>query len=168
MKEKDVSEEVGLIERVVSINRIGKVVKGGKKIKFSALVVVGDGQGRVGVGLGKANEVPEAISKGAKRARKNIFSIPRVDSTIPFPMESKYGAARVIMRPAVAGTGVIAGGAMRAVFEAAGIQNVLTKSLGSNNPINVVNATIKGLREMASIYKVAQWRRGTKNGSKRD
>ncbi|MBM3139943.1 MAG: 30S ribosomal protein S5 [Chloroflexi bacterium] len=137
-----------LIEKVVYINRVAKVQRGGRRFSFTAIVVVGDGQGRVGFGMGRANEVPEAIRKGGVIARRSMFRVLMKDGTIVHDLDASYKASRVIMRPASAGTGLIAGGAVRAVMEAAGVTDVLTKSLGSNNPVNVVRATVEGLRTL--------------------
>ena len=145
----------GLQERLVGIRRVAKVVKGGRIFGFSALTVVGDGEGRVGFGRGKAREVPVAISKAMENARKNMVKVPIKDGTLQYPITAEHGAAKVFMQPASEGTGVIAGGPMRAVFDVVGVNNVLAKCIGSNNPINVVRATIKGLGDMSSPDAVA-------------
>ena len=152
----DRGEQQEFVEKLVGINRVAKVVKGGRRFGFSAVVVVGDGKGRVGYGLGKAREVPEAIRKATERARKSLVRVPlREGRTLHHDVTGRYGAGRVVLRNAPSGTGIIAGGAMRAVFEVVGIHNVLAKCIGTNNPVNVVRATLNGLAELADPEQVA-------------
>lgn len=154
-------DEMELVDRVIHINRVAKVVKGGRRFSFSALVVVGDQNGYVGIGMGKANEVPEAIRKAVEQAKKSLIKVPIVNETVPYKVIGKYGAGRVMIMPASEGTGIIAGGAIRAIMEAAGINNVLTKCLRSNNPHNVSKATVQGLSVLRDPEEIAR-KRGKK------
>ena len=152
------TEDSGFIDKVVHINRVAKVVKGGRRFSFSAIVVVGDGEGSVGVGLGKANEVPEAIRKGVERAKKDMTKIDLLGTTIPHEIKGKFGPGKVLLKPAGKGTGVIAGGPVRAIMEAVGVRDILTKIQGTNNPHNVVRATLAGLRQLRGPEAVANER----------
>jgi len=158
-REEARSEEPEYIEKVVHINRVAKVVKGGRRFSFSAIVVKGDGAGRVGIGMGKANEVPEAMRKASEKAVRSMVKVSLKNGTIPHSVDARFGAAHVVLRPAAPGTGVIAGGPVRAVLEAAGVQNILTKIIGTTNPHNVVRATLAGLMSLVSVEDVAE-RRG--------
>ncbi len=156
MARNNPNESDGLSEQVVQINRVAKVVKGGRRFSFSSVVVVGDGHGNVGAGIGRAGEVPESIRKGVEDAKKHMVRVPLKDGTLPHEVTVNFGASRVMMKPASAGTGVIAGGGVRAVMEAAGVRDVLTKSLGSNNPVNVVRATLKGLEQLRPLNRAGR------------
>lgn len=150
--------ELGIHEKIVALNRVAKVVKGGRRFSFSALVVVGDGKGQVGYGLGKAQEVPEALRKATEHAKKNMIRVPLVDGTLPYETLGRYGAGRVMLKPASKGTGIIAGGAVRAIMEAVGIHDVLAKAIGTNNPHNVLRATVAGLASLRSADEVSELR----------
>ncbi len=150
--------ELNQIEKIVYLNRVAKVVKGGRRFSFSALVVVGDGNGSVGYGLGKANEVPEAIRKASDQAKKSMIKVPLIEGTLPYEILGRYGAGRVVLKPASKGTGIIAGGPVRAVMEAVGVHDILTKAIGTNNPHNVLRATIAGLASLRSAESVSELR----------
>lgn len=154
-----------LTDRVIHISRVAKVVKGGRRFSFSALIVVGDGHGHVGSGLGKAKEVPEAIRKAVEHAKRNLIKVPLINKTIPYEVTGKFGAARILMKPASEGTGVIAGAAVRAIAESAGIENILTKSLGSNNPYNLIKATLQAIQQLKYPEEVLQKRAEKESGN---
>ncbi len=158
MEQKQETQDSGFIEKIVHLNRVAKVVKGGRRFSFSALVVVGDGNGSVGFGLGKAQEVPEALRKASERARKTMVKIALVEGTLPYEVLGRFGAGRVLLKPASRGTGVIAGGAVRAVMEAVGITDVLSKTIGTNNPHNVLRAAMEGLTSLRSAEEVSEIR----------
>ena len=157
-QQQQTQQDSGYIEKIVSLNRVAKVVKGGRRFSFSALIVVGDGKGNVGYGLGKAQEVPEALRKATERARKSMVRVPLVEGTLPYEVLGRFGAGRVILKPASRGTGIIAGGAVRAVMEAAGVTDVLAKAIGTNNPHNVLRAAVAGLSSLRSAEAVSEVR----------
>ena len=158
MEQQQQTTDSGYIEKIVHLNRVAKVVKGGRRFSFSALVVVGDGKGNVGFGLGKAQEVPEALRKATERARKTMVQVPLVEGTLPYEVLGRFGAGRVLLKPASRGTGIIAGGAVRAVMEAAGVTDVLAKAIGTNNPHNVLRAAMEGLTSLRSAETVSEVR----------
>ena len=158
MEQQQMQQDSGYIEKIVSLNRVAKVVKGGRRFSFSALIVVGDGKGNVGFGLGKAQEVPEALRKATERARKSMVRVPLVEGTLPYEVLGRFGAGRVLMKPASRGTGIIAGGAVRAVMEAAGVTDVLAKAIGTTNPHNVLRAAVAGLTSLRSAEEVSEVR----------
>ena len=158
MEQQQMQQDSGYIEKIVSLNRVAKVVKGGRRFSFSALIVVGDGKGNVGFGLGKAQEVPEALRKATERARKTMVHVPLVEGTLPYEVLGRFGAGRVLMKPASRGTGIIAGGAVRAVMEAAGVTAVLANAIGTNNPHNVLRAAVAGLTSLRSAEEVSEVR----------